>query len=235
MTPSFEDFKDEIRSLPPIPNRSDVLNDRFLIAREGRLEAFYAPLHGVSANAMVVIVGLTPGMSQTVLAFQAARTLLSEGHRGPRLFSEIRRRIAFAGTMRSNLIHMLDKIGLADRLRLTTTEVLFAEASDWLHATSALRYPVLKDRRNYSGSPRLINSRLLGDMAKANLPSELEALPDALIVPLGRAVEEALVHIGLAESRRVLWGFPHPSGANGHRLRQFKAECRSLRRAVRAW
>ena len=54
------------------PTESDVLNECFLMAREGRLEAFYAPLHGVTANAQVVIVGLTPGLSQMVLAFQGS-------------------------------------------------------------------------------------------------------------------------------------------------------------------
>ena len=32
-------------------------------AKAARLEAFYAPLHGVTANARIVIVGLTPGLS----------------------------------------------------------------------------------------------------------------------------------------------------------------------------
>ena len=46
MTPSFDDYVEKIRFLPPVPEESDVLNDRFLLGREGRLEAFYAPLHG---------------------------------------------------------------------------------------------------------------------------------------------------------------------------------------------
>ena len=76
---------------------------------------------------------------------------------------------------------------------------------------------------------------MLTDIAKANLPSELEQLPNALIVPLGRAVEDALADLGFHRSSKILCGFPHPSGGNGHRVRQFKSEYQSLRRAVHAW
>ncbi len=235
MTPSFDDYVEKIRFLPPVPEESDVLDDRFLLGREGRLEAFYAPLHGVTANARIAIVGLTPGLSQMLLAFRVARTLLVEGWRPPEIFGEIRRQMAFAGTMRSNLIAMLDRLGVAERLDLPSTATLFESASGQLHTTSALRYPVLRKRRNYSGSPKVENSRLLTEMTTANLPHELEKLPDALIVPLGRAVEGALAYLGLDGSRRMLRGFPHPSGGNGHRVAQFKSEYRQLRRAVRAW
>ena len=202
---------------------------------EGRLEAFYAPLHAVTKDARIVIVGLTPGLSQMLLAFREARELLVEGWRPPEIFHEIRRRMAFAGPMRRNLIEMLDRIGVAERLDLATTAALFDDASNLLHSTSALRYPVLRDRRNYSGSPSVRNSRLLTNMAAANLLPELQELPDALIVPLGRAVEGALAHPGIDRSQRMLHGFPHPSGGNGHRTSQFRSEYRQLRRAVRNW
>ena len=81
--------------------------------------------------------------------------------------------MAFAGPMRRNLVDMLDKIGLAERLGLATTAALFGDASKRLHSTSVLRYPILKDQRNYSDSPKVRNSRMLTEIAKANLPSEL--------------------------------------------------------------
>ncbi len=235
MTPNFDDYADKIRSLPSVPEESDVLTSRFLLDREDRLEVYYAPLHGITTGARVVIVGLTPGKSQVLKALQAARTLLSEGWRPPRIFDEIRRRMAFAGPMRRNLITMLDKIGVAERLDLPTTAALFDDASGYLHSTSALRYPVLKSGRNYSGSPNIDSSRLLSDLTSANLLPELQQHPNALIVPLGRAVERALAHLGLDCSRRTLWGFPHPSAGNGHRVAQFTSEYRQLRRAVSDW
>ena len=235
MTPHFDDYEKQIRSLPAVPAAPDVLRRRFTLAREGALEAFYAPLHGVTANAEVVIVGLTPGLSQMLLAFREARQLLHDGKQPPDIFNEIRRRMAFAGTMRTNLIGMLDAIGVAQRLELPSTASLFDHASGRLHSTSALRYPVLKNRRNYSGSPKVERSALLSTMAETNLPAELDMLTDAVVVPLGRAVEATLRHLRVNDSHQVLWGFPHPSGGNGHRVAQFKSEYDALRKAVRAW
>ena len=56
--------------------------------------------------------------------------------------------MAFAGTMRRNLIDMLDRIGIAEWLDLASTAAPFDEASNLLHSTSALRYPVMRDRAN---------------------------------------------------------------------------------------
>ncbi|MCY3839600.1 MAG: hypothetical protein OXH09_13285 [Gammaproteobacteria bacterium] len=235
MTPTFDDYEPAIRSLPSDATLADVANDRFLLARDGLLEAFYAPLHGVTSTADVVIIGLTPGRSQMVRAFCEAKKLLHEGWRPPLLFGEVRRRMAFAGPMRTNLVHMLDKIGLADHLGLQTTAKLFDSASAQLHSTSVLRYPVLKDGADYKGSPKVSASQLLTGMAQANLTVELERLDNAFVIPLGRAVEDALAHLGFRRSTRILWGFPHPSGGNGHRVKQFNREYRSLRRVVRAW
>ncbi len=47
--------------------------------------------------------------------------------------------MAFAGTMRTNLIANLDGIGVAERLDLPTTAAQFDHASDQLHSSSALR------------------------------------------------------------------------------------------------
>jgi hypothetical protein len=63
-------------------------------------------------------------------------------------------------------------------------------------------------------------------------------VPDALIVPLGRAVEQCvrlLAADGSIDERRCLFGFPHPSGGNGHRLKQFHANEAQMKREVLAW
>ena len=137
--------------------------------------------------------------------------------------------------MRTNLVGMLDRIGIADRLGLATSAELFEDAANQLHSTSALRYPVLIDGENYHGFPKIRNSWLLTGMIHTNLRAELSQFPDALIVPLGKAVEDALVCIGCSDSPLTLTGFPHPSGANGHRVKQFNSEYPRLRAAVDAW
>lgn len=235
MKPRFDDYEYKLRSLPADPTELDVAGDDFQLAREGHLEVFYAPLHGITPDAKIVIVGLTPGRSQMLAAFREIRRLLHDGWRPPQLFREVRRRIAFGGSMRTNLIQMLDRIGVADRLELKTCADLFGSASHLLHSTSALRYPVFFKGSNYRGAPKIGNSKLLSNIVKSNLPSTLKRFPNALMVPLGRAVEEGLQVAGIGESSRILKGFPHPSGANGHRIKQFKSECRRLRSAVSKW
>ena len=237
MTPRFDAYIDKIRSLPANPTDRDVVTSDFLLGEEGRIEVYYAPLHGVTTDAKIIIVGITPGIQQMVAAFAEARRLLHEGMKPPHLFKEIRRRMAFKGPMRTNLIDMLDKIGAADRLELASTARLFDDASHLLYSTSALRYPVFNQGRNYTGSnPPIHRSPLLKSLLTSTLLPDLNQVPDALIVPLGKAVTtDALKIIGLDKERRVLRGFPHPSGGNGHRKAQFQREFHNLCSIVRDW
>jgi hypothetical protein len=77
-------------------------------------------------------------------------------------------------------------------------------------------------------------SPILRAFASQVLATELATFPDALIVPLGRAAETAVALTGIA-SERVLAGFPHPSGANGHRAKNFHAAQRRLANTVDTW
>ena len=239
MRPCFDDYVAKIRSLPANPTHGDVVTSDFLLGEEGQIEVYYAPLHGVTTDAKIIIVGITPGIQQMVAAFAEARRLLHEGMKPPHLFKEIRRRMAFKGPMRTNLIDMLDKIGAADRLELDSTAQLFDDASHLLHSTSALRYPVFYKRKDYNGHHTPIcRWRLLEDFLASTLRPELDQVPDALIVPLGKPAADALNIIGLDKERRVLGGFPHPSGQNGGRIREFKegqGEFHRLCGIVRAW
>jgi len=58
--------------------------------------------------------------------------------------------------------------------------------------------------------------------------------PDAIVIPLGRQATSAVDLAGV-DPQRVLYGFPHPSGANGHRLAQHRANQDQLADAARAW
>ena len=169
MTPCFDDYVAKIQSLPANPTKNDVVTSDFLIKEEGegRIKVYYAPLHGVTTDAKIVIVGITPGAVQMCAAFTEARKLLNKGMERPHLFKEIRRLMAFKGPMRKNLIDMLNKIGVAKCLELASTAQLFDDASHLLHSTSALRYPVFYKGKDYNGHqtpicrwPRLKNSSL---------------------------------------------------------------------------
>lgn len=64
-------------------------------------------------------------------------------------------------------------------------------------------------------------------MIEKYLGSELRAIPQALIIPLGGASTQAVSHLSkicVIDEERCLFGFPHPSGANAHRLKQFRGK-----------
>ncbi|WP_239004499.1 uracil-DNA glycosylase family protein [Paenibacillus tepidiphilus] len=206
--------------------KEDLLVSDFLLASSGDLKMYYAP-HNEAVNpaARVMIVGLTPGWTQMRAAYEAAVQALRENLPETEVCLRAKAAASFAGTMRTNLTQMLDGLGLPELLGIGSASGLFRERS-LLHTTSLLRFPVFAAGRNYSGShPRLLASDFLRETALASVASELTAVGNALIIPLGAAVEEVfgrLVRDGILDEARCLWGFPHPSGANGHRHKQFQ-------------
>ena len=142
---------------------------------------------------------------------------------------------AFAGGMRANLVGMLDGIGVADELGIESTSDLWGEASQLLSSTSAVIYPVLVRGKNYTGTrPRLLTVSILAAFVDQVLRATLELTPDALIVPLGTRVEEAVASLRL-DNGRYLRRFPHPSPANGWRLRIYEENRESLAASVHEW
>jgi len=113
---------------------------------------------------------------------------------------------------------------------------LFESAAALVHTGSAIRYPVFVNGRNYTGhSPGMLRNPFLRECVESMLAPELTSVPDALIVPLGNAVTAALEYLagrGDVSAERCLFGFPHPSGANGGRVRDFTARQHELREKV---
>lgn len=215
----------------------DLLVSDLLIAEEGGLRIFYAPFDWVNPNARVIILGITPGWTQMEIACRVARTALSSGGSADDVCRSAKSHASFAGSMRVNLVQMLDALDLPRLLGIQSSSDLFGMAHPLLHTASAIRYPVFVGAKNYTGAnPRPTNSAFLMRFAREVLAPELESVPEAAIVPLGKSVEEVLV--ALAAERRVrpgrwLSGFPHPSGANGHRVRLFNENRASLSRQLR--
>jgi hypothetical protein len=136
--------------------------------------------------------------------------------------------------MRTNLVTMLDGIGLASALGVETCAQLFDDRRDLADSTSALCHAVFVQGRNYSGSPAIADHPVLAAAARQVLAANLAIAQRALVVPLGRAAAQG-VALAAVDPGRVLVDFPHPSGANGHRASQFLANQGSLSRTVRAW
>ena len=87
------------------------------------------------------------------LACQEAQRSLTEGIGGDEVLRRAKGVAAFAGLMRSNLIWMLDGIGLSHHLGLETSGELFDGHSKLLHSTSAVLYPAFINGKNYGGTP----------------------------------------------------------------------------------
>jgi hypothetical protein len=163
------------------------------------------------------------------IAFRMARKHLLNGVGAAEVCQEAKRHASFAGSMRKNLVSMLDTLGLAEWLGISSIASLFTEHRRLLHTTSVIRYPVFVRGRNYTGhNPEMLDTPILRWFVDNLLSEELQRLPQAMVIPLGRSVSTVLEHLvksQTVERDRCLLGFPHPSGANGHRLRQFD-ECR---------
>lgn len=221
-------YRQAILSLPKHKawRREELLTDDLLMARSGKLEVYYAP-HNEYFNplARIMIIGLTPGFAQMRMAIQAVKAALEKGLCVEEACRQAKEKARFAGSMRSNLMDMLDAINLHKYLNISSSSELFHAQQSLLHTTSMLRFPVFMNKKNYSGAhPGLMSSQMLKKAALAYVEEEIQLTNAALIIPLGKTVESALnilINEGKLDENRCLWGFPHPSGANGHRHKQF--------------
>lgn len=199
-----------------------------LIEEIGELSVYYAPFDYVNTEAKIVICGITPGFQQAILALEEASKQLKQGATPAVAKLAAKNTASFGGPMRSNLIRLLDYIGIAKKLNIGSCSELFENKSNLVHYTSALRYPVFKSLQNYSGTPSMISNHLLRSQLENYLLPELAQLGSTpFIVPLGPKVEEAMnfaVKAGVISQEQVLGGLPHPSGANAERIAYFLGE-----------
>jgi hypothetical protein len=173
------------------------------------------------------------------LALDEAAAGLRAGQPPHVFLDRVKSSASFSG-MRKQLQAWLDELELPRYLQIASSAALWTpEAQHLLHPTSCIRYPVLKNGRNYSGSgPEIIRSQMLLRYVEDVLAPELGEVPDALVIPLGKRVDDALTHLshrGDLDPARVLTGFPHASGANGHRHRQWQENRDQLARRTADW
>jgi hypothetical protein len=189
-----------------------------------RIEVVYAPFDHVNNDAEIVIVGLTPGRQQMCNALNEARRCLQKGCSDGNAMSAAKVFASFSGPMRTNLVAMLDSVGVNKFLGISSTESLWHDHANRVHFTSALRYPVFIEGANFSGAPSMLTMPLLRDHLMKWFAKEMAALPKAIFVPLGPKVTEAVEavtrQLGI-DRDRVLSGLPHPSGANAERIAFF--------------
>lgn len=201
--------------------------DALRLGREGRFSVSYAPFDHVETGARLVIVGITPGMTQARNAAVAALRALNRGADLETALREAKATGAFSGPIRGNLLRMLDAIGLSRLVGVDSMAEAFRHGSGLVHLTSALRYPVFHDGKNYSGTPSMLRQSMLRGIVERHLAEEAGLLPNALWLPLGPQPAAALDHLvsrGSLDPRQILKGLPHPSPANNERIQVFLGE-----------
>lgn len=204
--------------------RTGAATPSLLMSEAGNLVVQYAPFDHIERNAELVIVGLTPGRQQAANALEVLATELKRGTAPPLALERAKRSSSFSGPMRSNLLNMLDAVGVPALYGRQTAAEFFSDADARVHFTSALRYPVFIKGENYSGSPNPLAHPMLRGMIETYLLDEARALPKAIWIPLGQHAEAALLHLsrtGHIDRAKILAGLPHPSGANAERIAYF--------------
>lgn len=217
--------------------KEDILNKKFELYSENNMKIFYAPHNEIiNKEAKIFIVGITPGWTQTSIAYETAYNGLKQNLSNEEIKKVCKKNSRFAGSMRKNLIQMLDELNLNEKLLIKSCESLFKEDDNLLHTTSIIPYPVFIKEKNYTGhTPKILESEVLMKYVEKYFYKEIKILQNILIIPLGNSVEEVLkmmVKNGLISDKQCLFGFPHPSGANGHRIKQFENNKDDLKQII---
>jgi len=209
-------------------DKTDLLIDDYKIGEEINLKIYYAPFDHLNHNAKIIIVGITPGWSQTKKAFKVFSESFNQNNLSEEdSLNQVKKMCSFAGVMRNNLVQMLDELGLHSKLNIISTPELFDSKSDLLHSTSYIKYPVFYKSKNYNGkTPLPKSSELLTRIIDNIFIDEINTFNKKLIIPLGKSSSNVLQELqiqGRLSNNIILENFPHPSGANGHRKKQFAA------------
>lgn len=167
----------------------------------------------VNTKAEVVIVGITPGNSQL------------GGSREGLSLREIKRKFAFAGKMRPNLVKMLDFIGVNRLLDIESCRSLWEEDFDKVDMTSLLKeatYELKKDgsKTMFKDVKKITKSEKLTRMLEEGFVKDCTKYEhQVLFVACGPGVYDVLKK--LKEEGKIkgfVAGIAHPSGANLGRI-----------------
>jgi len=237
---SIATYADALMGLPADLREDDVLDvDALRVFRDDVIDVLYAPFEHLNPLARVVIVGLAPGRFQVHRSWMVARELLLAGRAHDDVLRIAKSTASFAGPTRTNLIAMLDELGLADALGLKSTSSLYDVDAPLLMSTALVPLGVFVHGSNWTGhAPKVRQHPWLQASSTTLLTDTVRLLPDALFIPTGTAVEVELqrrVDEGLLSAQQVVSGFPHPSGANGHRRRMFDANKETMRATIARW
>jgi len=189
-----------------------------------RFDIAYWPHGPMNTGARIVIVGITAGRQQMRNAWEEMRRGLRAGLSEEDAATAADSFASFSGPMRRNLVDMLDDVGVHRLLGLKTTMSLWHDEVDLVQFMSVIRWPVFIDGENYRGVPAMFSVPVLRKRLMEGFAADASVLRDAIFVPLGGVVGEALDYVADEigfDHDRVLSGLPHPSGANAERVAFF--------------
>jgi hypothetical protein len=220
----FARFRPVLSQIPDLVRLTEELIEALTIEADGAIRVIWAPFGYMreDKSARVVLVGITPGRSQAERALRAFRDAFAEGLQ--EAINRVKGTASFGGPLRTNLVAMLDHIGLHGILGLHSCADLFQSSGELVHFTSAFHYPVLVNGANYSGTPDFLHVKTLRDWLDRTLAEDARRLSRPLWIPLGPKPARALRYLadrGLIDPIRILDGLPHPSGANAERIAYF--------------
>jgi len=208
-------------------SKKNIVSANFLIKKDNNIRIYYAPFDYINRKAKIMIVGITPGFQQMQQSFEAIKLRKS--------LKEVKDLSSFKGSMRTNLIKYLDKLKINNILNIKSCESLFNVNSKYLHATSLVKYPVFYKGKNYSGN-NIIKKKLLLDFMENNFLKELKIFKNIIIVPLGTVVSNTIAYLNdkfNLNLKNVLHGFPHPSGLNIGKDKQFNNSKTNMLRVLK--
>ncbi|MGS2777572.1 hypothetical protein ACVBAX_09340 [Robertmurraya sp. GLU-23] len=222
----FTTYKHKIQSLPYISEET-IRSETFLLEsnEKKKIEIYYAPFEYVNNKAKIVIIGITPGYFQMEQSYKTIWNHRNQKISDGKLLHEVKKQSSFQGPMRKNLTNMLDELGLHKYLQIPSTTNLFDTYTHLVQTNSVIKYPVFYRGKNYNGStPNMIRTDTLLTYIKEGFVQEINMMDKPLLIPLGVNVSQLLdflIEDNQIKKHTILRGFPHPSGGNGHRHRQF--------------
>ena len=165
----------------------------------------------VNPAARVVIVGITPGVSQLA------------NDRSGKSSREIKRENAFAGRMRPNLIRMLDYVGVNRLLGIESCASLWGCDFDKVEMTSLLKEATFVRDKMFNSPALIAKSAKLTAAFKEGFKRDCASYKNAILfVACGNAVGSVIAELkseGIISAEVI--SIPHPSGANAGRIAAF--------------
>src|SRR5690606_4431370 len=146
------------------------------------------PFEYVNREARVVIVGITPGQTQMLNAVKEAHRQLNLATDEQSTLRAAKSTGAFSGSMRPNLVGLLDTIGLNRWLGIQSCDSLFGADAHLVQTTSVLRNPVFVNGKNYNGTPDMVRHPLLRAQLLQCFGEDAKKLSKAVFIPLGDKV-----------------------------------------------